>query len=206
MALDNVKKHKLYLHPRYESELVLAQTAASGDKNAQRDLINAVVDQVRRTASYLANPERDADDLAQVALIQILNSVKAFRGECSLRYWADRITVRTAMKQARKRQRRDKLWGTSNFNHLPPARGLEECLAQDQIRLRIAGHLKKLSTDRRTAIVLHHIQGYGISEIAEMTGTPVNTVRDRLRVGRKQLKKRILADRSLKEWLGVGKI
>jgi DNA-directed RNA polymerase specialized sigma24 family protein len=50
-------------------------------------------------------------------------------------------------------------------------------------------------------VVLHHVQGYGIVEVAEMTGAPVNTVRDRLRVGRRQLRKRILGDPALRGWL-----
>jgi DNA-directed RNA polymerase specialized sigma24 family protein len=36
-----------------------------------------------------------------------------------------------------------------------------------------------------------------------MTGAPVNTVRDRLRVGRKQLKKKILTDPSLQDWVAA---
>ena len=139
--------------------------------------------------------------MAQLALIQILHSAGSFRGECTLKYWADRITIRTAMKQFRKRQRREKL--SAEMHEPPPTvddRGLDDQLANKQIRQKLTEMLQKLSKERRTAVVLHHVQGYGIAEIAEMTGAPVNTVRDRLRVGRKQLKKKILTDPSLKDW------
>ncbi len=189
---------------RFESDLELTQAASQGDPAAKRELVTSLFDQVRRTVSYLANPTRDAEDLAQLALIQILHSAGSFRGECTLKYWADRITVRTAMKQFRKRQRREKLLLSAGEPVLPIVRDVDEDVDLRKVRVRLSELLQKLSYDRRTAVVLHHVQGYGIVEIAEMTGAPVNTVRDRLRVGRKQLKKRILNDPSLKEWVGMG--
>lgn len=166
--------------------------------------MNALMDQVRRTVSYLSSPDKDADDLAQLALIQILKSAGSFRGECTLNYWADRITVRTSMKQFRKRQRREKL-AMSVWPETPvDDSGMEDDLAARQIRVHLSRILQKLSLERRTVMVLHHLQGYGISEISEMTGAPINTVRDRLRIGRKQLRKRILTDPSLREWVGAG--
>ena len=190
---------------RYESELEMAQVAAQGDQNAKRDLVGLVLDQVRRTMSYLSGSERDAEDLAQMAMIQILNSAGSFRGECTLKYWAERIAVRTAMKHFRKRQRREKLT-ISWFSGAPEHSDIdiEHDAARGEARIRIAEHLQKLSFDRRTAIVLRHVQGYGVAEIANLTGAPINTVRDRLRVGRAQLKKRILNDPSLGEWVGLG--
>ena len=190
---------------RYNSELEMAQVAAQGDQNAKRDLVGLVLDQVRRTMSYLSGSERDAEDLAQMALIQILNSAGSFRVECRLKYWAERIAVRTAMKHFRKRQRREKLT-VSWFSAAPEHSDIdvEQNAALGEARVRIAEHMQKLSFDRRTAIVLCHVQGYGIAEIANITGAPINTVRDRLRVGRQQLKKRILSDPSLGEWVGTG--
>ncbi len=184
----------------------MAQMAAGGDLIAKRDLIDALIDQVRRTVSYLARPNRDAEDLSQLALIQILHSAGSFRGECTLKYWADRIVVRTAMKQFRKRQRRERLSAAIWEPPPPQERSVDDSVGLRQVRVRLSGLLHKLSDERRTAVVLHHVQGYGIAEISEMTDAPINTVRDRLRVGRKQLKKRILADPSLKDWIGAGAI
>lgn len=202
MRLENAVERPAYLKTRYESEIDMTRAAAQGDPVARRDLVDALFDQVRRTVSYLAQPTRDAEDLAQLSLIQILRSAGSFRGECSLSYWADRIAVRTAMKQFRKRQRREKLTQEIWEPAPPPRPGVDEDLALQQIRGRLSAMLQKLSEERRTAVVLHHVQGYGISEIAEMTGSPINTVRDRLRVGRRQLRKRILADPGLKDWVG----
>jgi RNA polymerase sigma-70 factor (ECF subfamily) len=204
MALSRISERPSGLKSRYKSELEMAQAAARGDQNARRDLVSALLDQVRRTVSYLSSPNKDADDLAQLALIQILKSAGSFRGECTLNYWADRITVRTSMKQFRKRQRREKLAMSIWTDSPSDEPGLDDDLAKRQIRVHLSRVLQKISAERRAVIVLHHLQGYGISEISEMTGAPINTVRDRLRIGRKQLKKRILTDPSLKDWVGTG--
>lgn len=204
MKVNSAQKRTIRLKRTYESDLEMTSAAALGDRAARRDLVTLLLDQVRRTVSYLAAPDRDAEDLAQLALIQILHSAGTFRGECTLKYWADRITVRTAMKHFRKRQRREKL--ISAIWEPPPVSeyNLDENVDLLKVRARLSELLSKLSDDRRTAVVLHHVQGYGISEIAEMTDSPVNTVRDRLRVGRRQLKKKIQNDPSLKDWVGMG--
>jgi DNA-directed RNA polymerase specialized sigma24 family protein len=46
-----------------------------------------------------------------------------------------------------------------------------------------------LSRARSEAFTLHHALEYTVEEIAELTGSPVGTVKDRLVAARKQLRK-----------------
>jgi RNA polymerase sigma-70 factor (ECF subfamily) len=69
------------------------------------------------------------------------------------------------------------------------------------VRHQLARSLSCLSEAQRGVVVLRLVHGYSIAEIAEMTGVPVNTVRDRLRVGRKRLRGRIARDPLLKDWV-----
>lgn len=46
--------------------------------------------------------------------------------------------------------------------------------------------------------------GYSLDEIAEASGTPLNTIRSRLRLAKQALRRKIEADPSLLEELGVG--
>lgn len=59
--------------------------------------------------------------------------------------------------------------------------------ASDQRRA-MAGLLARLPDERREAMVLKHVHGYSVEEIAEATNAKVNTVRDRLRVARAELR------------------
>jgi RNA polymerase sigma-70 factor (ECF subfamily) len=79
--------------------------------------------------------------------------------------------------------------------------GTDERANLRRLRLRLAEKLQQLSPERRNAVVLHHVEGYGVAEIAELTDAPINTVRDRLRQGRKLLRKKIKTDPTLREWV-----
>ncbi|WP_203688408.1 SigE family RNA polymerase sigma factor [Catellatospora coxensis] len=47
--------------------------------------------------------------------------------------------------------------------------------------------LRQISADQRRAIVLHHLVGLSVAEVAEETGAPVGTVKARLLRGRRAL-------------------
>jgi len=185
---------------REEADRRIAAAAAAGDPEARRRLVERVLDRTRRVVTYLVGADRDADDMAQIALVQILRSAHTFRGECTLEYWADRIATRTAMRELRRRKRREQVEPQA-LVMTTPGPGADVEADRKRVRARLAQLLGKLTPERRTAVVLHHVQGYGIAEVSELTGAPVNTVRDRLRSGRKQLRKRILGDPALRGWL-----
>jgi RNA polymerase sigma factor (sigma-70 family) len=85
-----------------------------------------------------------------------------------------------------------------------PAESQEQAVARHQLRRRLALHLKKLNAERRMAVVLRWLHGYSLKEIAEFTDASVNTVRDRLQVGKKQLQKAIARDPAFRDWTPGG--
>ena len=185
---------------RYASDLDLARAAAYGEEAAQRALVDKVVDQVRDTAVYLMGSGPDAEDFSQESLIQVLKSIGSFRGDCSLEYWADRITVRTTMHYLRKTRRRERI-SARMWEAPKDTRGLDQETDLTKIRTRLAQMLQLISKERRVAVVLHHVHGYNVAEISEMTDALPNTVRDRLNKGRKLLRKHVADDPILKDWI-----
>ena len=180
-------------------DLELTKAAALGDDVARRRVVDRLVDRVSITVRYLAGGDPDADDYAQMAIIEILKSVGSFRGESTLESWADRITVRTAIRQLKKRRRRDRM------EDVPPERewrgtGLE--VAPDRMSERIAKLIGTLTPERARVLTMRLVLGYSIEEISSITGMKINTVRDRLAVARRQLRKKIQRDPVLKEFAG----
>ncbi len=171
---------------------------AANDEVAQRQLVERLGPRVRRLCRLLCRSHADADDAAQLALIEILKSASGFRVEASLERWTDRITARTALRLNRRERSRAQLlerwlspgalpWGTPLASTLGVAPGLDAFLTQ-------------LSSQRREAFVLRHALEYSVDEIAELTDTPRGTVKDRLVSARKQLRKLIARDaRNLKQ-------
>ncbi|MDJ0764374.1 MAG: RNA polymerase sigma factor [Myxococcota bacterium] len=184
-------------------DLALTRAAALGDPKAQRRLLERLFERVRRTMSYMAGGGADAEDLAQTALIQILSSAGSFRGDASLAYWADRVALQTAAKHFARRKRR-KYIRESRFPAPPVApSAVDETAERLRAKQRLAELLAMLSEKNRTALTLHYVLGYSIAEMATLCDCPINTIRGRLRQGRKQLKKLVSKDPLLSQW-GTG--
>jgi RNA polymerase sigma-70 factor (ECF subfamily) len=58
-------------------------------------------------------------------------------------------------------------------------------------------YLAELPETRRVALVLRHVMGYSIEEIAELTEVSPNTVKDRLLRAREQVRKTLRRELSL---------
>ena len=182
------------------ADVELARAAGEGDPGAQQELANRLLDRTRATVTYLAGGHRDVDDMVQICLMQVLRSAGSFRGESRLERWADRIVVRTTMSQLRGRRRSPEIATEEPLARAASPDDQEQELARRQLRRRLAGLLHKLSPERRIALTMSLVHDYRVAEIAEITGAPVNTVKDRLKVGRRQLRKHVLADPALREW------
>lgn len=173
-------------------DLALADAAARGRPEARRQLVERLLPRVHTTVRYLAGGHSEVDDMTQRALIEVLRSTGRFRGESSLDTWSDRITTRVVYRLLRQRQlQRAREQGVEESPEFPDWSRAPSQDPGEQLHLRtvMARLLGRLPEERRVAVVLKHVQGLSVEEIAEATKTPVNTVRDRLRVARAELRK-----------------
>ncbi len=169
-----------------EEEIRLAALAAAGDRSAQRRVLQMLLARTRNIIGYMVNDAAWADDLTQTVMLKVLCSLKDYRGESSLEFWTTRIAIRMTMKAIKTKRRRKQLRML-----LPePESPFEETHASVsavELRHQINGVVSKLSAKQQVAIRLKYVHEYSIKEIAELTHTSENTVRDRLRVGKKRL-------------------
>ena len=173
-------------HPRADSDLELMAAVAASAATAQRRLLERVSARVERVARLLSSRGVDPEDAAQLSLLEILGSAANFRISTSLERWADRITARTTLRLVRREHARQNLlvrWLSPDT--LPWGRRAAVC---DE-PLDLETILARLSPERREALVLHHALEYSVDEIAELTGAPTGTIKDRLVSGRKQLRR-----------------
>lgn len=173
--------------PAADSDVALMAAVAAKDARAQRALVDRLGARVRRVAGLLSRSSADADDAAQQAMLEILRSADGFREASNLHGWADRITVRTTLRQQRREQlRRSQLLRWLTPGVLPWGNVAAFGAAE---RTGLGALLGQLSPERRTVLVLRHALEYSVEEIAELTGAPTGTVKDRLVAARKQLKR-----------------
>ena len=185
-----------------ESDLKMARAAAGGDETAKRKLVETVYDRVRKTLVFISNNTDEVDDLTQNALVEVLRSIKSYRGEAPLTHWADRIAVRTAAKHFDKRQRRKILFQNA-FGDIPLTvdAPTDETAAYREMLKRFQLLIATLSEDNRLALILHHVRGYPISDNSTLCNCYKFTVKGRLRRTRRCLKREILRDEVLAEWV-----
>lgn len=197
---ETVKAEKRKTAPAEDLELTRA--AAAGDERARFALVKRLTGRIRSIVFYIAGGHADAEDWAQQAAIEILLSAKSFRGESTLEAWAERITVRTAMREIKRARKRDNPLTSEPIALESTGPGEETRLEKRRVSKRAAVLVGRLKPKHREAIVLHLVLGYTSAEISEMTDTHVETVRYRLKAGRKHLRALIEEDPMLVDWLG----
>lgn len=146
-------------------------------------------DRLNRLARLVCIDSSEAGDAVQSAFEQAWRRRATLQDPAALRSWLDRIVVREAIRQDRRRRSPfARLFG--QVREIPPevldSRGQQH---ESMTDLRIA--FESLPADQRAVIALHLQMGYSIAETAAVVEAPVETVRSRLRVGRERLRQRL---------------
>jgi len=191
----------LLTRSQYKGDLELSRDASAGDKGARRILAERLYDRIRTTVRYISADHRDQDDWVQLALVEILRSVASFRGESTLESWAHRITIRVVMRQLKKSRKYENKMQFSAQSRPAVPDDTEEEHRRIEMRRCLAGILGTLSLKQRTAVVMKLVYGYSVEEIAAITDAPPNTVRNRLRNGRRILREKVSRDPVFSDWV-----
>lgn len=128
----------------------------------------------------------EASDAVQAALEQAWRRRHRLREPQALRAWLDRIVVREAIRQDRRRRS-----PVARFFGGPreiPAVTIDHRATAPHAWLALRLAFEGLSADQRAAVALHIYYGYSVAETAGLVGAPVETVRSRIRVGRERLR------------------
>lgn len=171
------------------------ELVAACDPIAQEQLVQRLFARVRRATRSLLRNRSDADDATQECLMELLRSAGSFRGEGKLEAWSDRIVVRTTMRYIRRRNRgQERVDAEAEPDTLATAAPAADEAATFRIPRSVEEYLDHLSPPKRTALVLRHVLGHSVAEIADLTGVSVNTVKDRLRTARHDFRRMIRRD------------
>lgn len=162
----------------------------AGDRRAAEALLGELLPRARNLIRYLLRGDEDVDDVAQEALIAVMRGLPGYRGDGALKAWVDRVVVRVALAWIR-RARRERAQTVVVELSLVPDTGArpDEYAARREVVLL----LDQISDEQRHVMVLHHVVGMSVPEVATHLQVPFETVRSRLRLGQANL--RALAQR-----------
>ena len=195
-------------HPHDE----LAELAAAverGNRAALRTFLVAIVPQLLRVVRrVLGSGHPDLEDVAQEAAYGVIEALPRFRGEGTVLHFAYRTALHTAMNTRRQNLAQKRAWvrDTVDLERIAADELGPEALAlRGSLAPIVRDLLDELPEPLAEALALHTVLGYTVGEIAKASHAPVETVRSRLRLAKQALRKRIIADGTLRDVAGVEK-
>ncbi|HEY3523721.1 MAG TPA: RNA polymerase sigma factor [Candidatus Limnocylindrales bacterium] len=161
--------------------------AQGGDVSAYTELIEARVERMVRTAAAILGSDADANDVVQDALLAAWRQLPSLREVGRFDAWLTSILLNACRRALRVRGRRrvreipaDALEGLA---------GVGDLAAEIVRRRAVERAFDRLSADERSILVLHHLDGRPLDEIATVLGVPVGTAKSRLFAARKSLER-----------------
>lgn len=149
----------------------IIKRAARGDARAHEILYRAFATPVYSLCLRFTKVPANAEDLVQETFIEIMRSIKNFRGEAAVGSWIRRIAVTKSLMFLRS------AW-TSRSQAL--AEGFDDMTAGDNLSHGISRHpddamdldaaLANLSDVSRSVVWLHDVEGFTHKEIAAFMG------------------------------------
>jgi RNA polymerase sigma-70 factor (ECF subfamily) len=136
-------------------------------------------------ARYLTGSVQDAEDLVQETYVRALQADQQFTPGTNLKAWLFRILRNTFIDQYRRRRNDPTIGGLDTVD--PVA---QDAAHEDWLRDDIEKALMQLSKEARTVILLD-LEGQTETEVAEILGCAVGTVKSRLARAREALRQRL---------------
>lgn len=131
----------------------------------------------------------DAEDVLQDALLSLSQALPAFRGDSKLTTFAARIAARCAIKAMRRQRVAPRASDGLDHQDIADYRpGPAERIAakrREEVMRRLLQTLPEIQAE---TFVLRVVLGLSLTEVAEATGAPQNTVRSRIRLARDALR------------------
>jgi len=161
---------------------LLVARAKSGDLEALEALYRAFETPVYNLALRVLRRPEDAEDVLQETFLEVVRSIKQFRGEGHLWGWIRQIAASKALMRIRQERVRE----TEELHEESEAGGagggsrvgMNPGAVPVQIDLERA--FERLSETSRAVVWLHDVEGYTHEEIAEQMGKTVSFSKSQL--------------------------
>ena len=153
---------------------LIAKFVATKDKAAFAQLVRKHQSSIRQFLRRLtAGDHALADDLAQEAFLIMFQKLDTFSGNSALSTWLHKIAYNVYLGNLRKHK--EHLRSDDILAHEVPSepRDLEDDIAIEKL-------MERLDLDERLVMTLHYSAGMSHSEIVEVTGFPLGTIKSHI--------------------------
>jgi len=154
-------------------EDLVRRFVSGGVREAVDVLLRRHQDRVLGLAFRILGNRADALDATQDVFVTVFRKAASFRHQSAFSTWLYPLTVNACNDLARRRSRQP-----------VPAEAIDapgpDPIGRADDRMAIAGALRRLPLEQRTAVVMRDVLGLSYEEIAEATDTATGTVKSRI--------------------------
>ena len=196
-----MKRWRVYQEGRRrESYLDLSDTqiierTLGGEPDAFNVLVRRWERQIYGLTLRMLGRDDEAKDATQETFLSAYRNLSKFRGEAKFSSWIYRIALNICNTKLRGRSKSiislDEQREETGFELAADTEDLGNQIQQEQITRHVRRALQGLPAEMRQVIIMKEYEGLKFSEIADILGIPLSTVKTRMYTGLSELRKRL---------------
>jgi RNA polymerase sigma factor (sigma-70 family) len=164
-----------------DPDLPIINRVMAGEQHLYAQLVNKHKSYAYSLALRILANKSEAEEAAQDAFVKAFKYLASFNREAKFSTWLYRIVFNTAISYKRRQKVKHQAIENVNLGYTPE--GPEKADKKKFIEQAI----NKLNDADRAAITLFYLQEFSLEEIAEITHTPINTIKVRIHRARHRL-------------------
>ncbi len=172
--------------PQQPQQAGLVERASRGDVQAFEELYRANSGRVYALCLRMSGDPTVAEDLVQESFIRAWQKLATFRHSSAFSTWLHRVAVNVVLGDRRRMSRRE---GRVSMVGDEAMRNSAAPMGSPADTLDLENAIASLPDGARTVFVLHDVEGFLHTEIADLTGIAVGTSKAQLHRARKLLRK-----------------
>jgi len=170
-------------------EELVAVAVAAGDQSAFGELVRRHQSRVRGWLRQLTGDVAEADDLAQETFLKAWTRLNTFAGRGRFSAWLMKLAYNEFLQSVRGAQRRRRLAGEYQADAMVLGRTADESLSGTAAEVPdLPRLLAVLGEEERHVMLLGYGCGFSQSEIGEITGMALGTVKSHMHRGKARIR------------------
>ena len=171
--------------------VLLVRQAQAGDQTAYAGLFERYQRSIFNVMYQLVRDREDAADLTQETFVRAFRHLSRLQAPEAFGTWLRRIAVNIGRDHLKRRRLPTEPLTTLTGGERAvesPDESLDRVAIRRELVATIRTAIARLPEDHRLVVILHHLDGLPVAEIAEVLDIPVGTVKSRLARARAALR------------------
>jgi len=156
-----------------------------------KTIFDAEFSYVCRTLRRLGVAQGDIEDIAQEVFVSVYRRFADYDHQKPIRPWLFAFAFRFAGNYLRSARHRREVSTDAVPDPGQEGKGPEQRLAEQQTQQLVLDALQQVPLERRSALMMHDIDGFTAQQISEVMSIPVGTVYSRVSLARQEVRKAI---------------